>query len=950
MIFSKIKNIFLPVLIGAVAALNLGFNSNSSSNTKVIHKGNLYYLEHTVVIKLKSSSVSGLSKVQNITARLNSEFKQFKFTSSKEVFGNQSNSAFGLNRIMFVKYSGNADPRIVANKIKKLSSIEWAEPKFVRKVTFTPNDSYYPLQYGLALINAAGAWNISKGDATVVIGIVDTGVDWMHPDLYANIWHNPTWQNDAATTPGDSIGWDFGGLTGTPDNNPMEDKPFHGTAVAGVASAVTNNNLGVAGIGYKCKIMPVKAAEGDITDASGDPYIVYGFEGIMYAVNHGAKVINCSWGGSGFSNYEQSVIDYALSKGTLIVAAAGNDNSSEDFYPASYKGVLAVAATNQNDLKASFSNYAANVSVSAPGDNIYSTWDTSSYAYLSGTSFSSPLTAGLAGLVFSRFPNYTPEQVAQQIRVNCDDISDKNPNYQYLLGNGRIDAYKALADSNSEAVRATDIVYSDAAPGGNGNNIFEPGETISVNAEFMNYLKPISSLNVSLISLNSYSTVDNGTFNVNNIATLDSFSNSASQFTFTLADSVPFDAKLNFILKYTDGSSYSDFQLISIIVNPSYVTQSGNNITLTITSKGNLGFNDYPTNIEGQGFEYSGGPNLLFEGALITGDSPNNISDAARGLDQNYEDTSFKVLQHISLKVPGPIAAQQTLGTFNDDNAGRSKMGITTKFQSYTYSNSPNQNFIILRYDFTNNSDSTILNYYAGLFFDWDMVEASGDSDLTAYDYTGNLGYVYHEGGNPNTWVGTALISSNNYGYYGTLNDGSNGGINIYDGFTPAEKWEAISSGIGKAQAGPGDISEVTSSGPYTIAPGQTIDVGFAIAAGSNLNDLRTDITYARSAYQDIRKDMNNGNVVVYSYNLSQNYPNPFNPTTTIKYQIAETGYVTLKVYNILGQEVATLVKEEKQPGSYYAYFNGSNYSSGIYFYKINAGNFVSTKKMILLK
>ncbi len=947
--YSHIIKLLLPISL-MISSFSFGSNNNLGSNTKVIHKGNLYYLANTVVIKLKNSPVSGLTKAQNITAQLNSEFKQFNFTSSDEVFRNQPGaSAFGLNRIMFVKYSNNADPQMVANKIKKLSNIEWAEPKYVRRVTFTPNDPSYTSQYSLSLINAAGAWDISKGDATVVIGIVDTGVDWMHPDLYANIWHNPNWQNDT-NFPGDSIGWDFGGLNGTPDNNPMEDKPFHGTAVAGAASAVTNNNEGIAGIGYNCKIMPVKAAEADITDAGGNPYIVYGFEGIMYAADHGAKVINCSWGGGGYSKYEQSVIDYSVSKGALVVAAAGNDNSSENFFPASYNGVLSVAATGQGDLKASFSNYAANVSVSAPGVNIYSTWSTSSYAYVSGTSFSSPLTAGLAGLVFSRFPNYTPGQVIQQIRVNSDDISSKNPQYKYLLGYGRIDAYKALSDSNSEAVRATNVVFSDAAPGGNNNNIFEPGETVSVKAEFLNYLKPINNLNVSLISLDNYAKVDNGTFNINSIATLDSFSNSASQFTFTIADSVPYDAKLNFILKYTDGSSYSDFQLISVNVNPSYVTQSGNNIALTITSKGNLGFNDYPTNIEGQGFKYAGGPNLLFEGALIFGNSSSHISDAARGSDQSYEDSSFYVLQHIALKTPGTIANQQTLGMFNDNNAGSAKLGITTKFQSYAYSGSPNQNFVILRYDFTNNSDSTIANYYAGIFLDWDMVEASGDSDYTAYDSTGNLGYVYHEGGNPKTWIGSALISSNNYGYFGILNDGSDGGINIYDGFSHAEKWQTISNGIGKSQAGPGDISEVTSSGPYTIAPGQTIDVGFAIAGGSNLNDLRTSIANARSAYQSIITDVKNEKTVVYSYELSQNYPNPFNPNTIISYSLPKSSYVKLIVYNMLGQKVADLVNSFREAGKHEVNFNAVNLSSGVYIYTIRAGNFVTSKKMLLLK
>ncbi|MCL5031472.1 MAG: S8 family peptidase [Bacteroidetes bacterium] len=948
------------LIISVMIFFSLGFKSQSglpSGQTGaqfVIHNGNLFYLANTLVVKLKNQQINGLLKAQNLTAQLNQNFGQFKFTSAKEMFGTStSETAFGLNRIMLVKYNSGDDPLYVSSKIKELSNVEWAEPKYVRRITFVPSDQYYSQQYNLAIIKAAQAWDISKGDTNVVIGIVDTGVDWPHPDLYANIWHNPHWQTDT-NFPGDSIGWDFGGNGSgnnpTPDNNPIEDNPYHGTFVAGIASAVTNNGIGVAGIGYKCKLMPVKVTQANQIDpTSNSPYVIFGFEGIKYAADNGAKVINCSWGGGGYSNAEQNVINYAMSKGALVVAAAGNDGVSESFYPASYAGVLSVAATDQNDAVTSFSNYGENIDVCAPGISIFSTWQPNTYSSNgAGTSFSSPLAAGLAALVSSRFPNYTPSQVAEQIRVNSDNIDSLNPTYKYLLGGGRINAYKSLADSNSESVRAISYQFSDAAPGGNGDGIFQPGETITVGIKFMNYLSPIKNLTVALNSMNSYSTISNNTFSTSNVASLDSFDNSTSQFTIKLASPLPYDANLQYRLNYTDGN-YSDFQVFSIPVNPSYSTQTNNNLALTIGSKGNFGFNDYPINIQGNGFELINGSNMLFEGALIIGNSSSTIEDAARGSDQNYEDSSFSVVQPFKIQIPGHNADQQGETIFNDDNAGASKLGISTKLQSFSFTGSPDNNYIILRYSFTNNSGNSISNFYAGLFCDWDLVD--GQNDSTAYDYTGNFGYALHTISGFNSMVATALISSTNYGYWGILNSDTGSVWGIYNGFTSAEKWQAISSGIGKQKAGVGDISEVTSGGPYTISAGQTLIAAFAIAAGNSLTDLRTAINNARLKYQSIPTLVeNNSNQIPFTYSLMQNYPNPFNPSTFIKYQIAKEAHVTLKIYDVLGREVEKLVDEEKPAGNYTVNFNASLLSSGVYFYKITSGNYSAAKKMVLMK
>ncbi len=949
------KKVFYHIILMVIPVLIYGFSSGGTN--QILTKGKTTYLANTVVVKLKHSPVSQSNKAVKLPEAIIQKLEGINITSSKHIFKDLRTTANSLSRIIVIKYENNIDPYEIVKKIKNSDEVEWAEPKFIYNTTFTPNDPSLSNQYSLVKIDATSAWDLSKGDSSIVIGIVDTGIDWDHPDLAANIWANKKEipgngiDDDQNGYVDDIRGWDFGGLNGTPDNNPTEDRPDHGTHVAGIASASTNNGIGVASIGYKTKLMPVKVTVDNYRDSqTGSPYIVYGYEGIVYAIDNGAKVINCSWGGDGYSSLGQEVIDYAVSKGVLVVSAAGNDNSNDSFYPAGYRGVLAVASTDETDIKSYFSNYGEFVDVAAPGSNIYSTWKNDTYYYLSGTSMASPLTAGLAALVTSHFPSYTPLQVGEQIRVNCDDIDSKNPDYEKQMGRGRINAYKALSNTNSISVRAIDVVFSDAAPGGNGDGILQSGETITVQAKFRNYLGATNNLNISLESKTSYATVVNSYYNAGAVATLDSFDNTSNKFSFKLGSRLPENVKLSFSINYNDGT-YNDFQWISTTGNQTYADQSTNKILLTLTSKGNLGFNDYPNNLQGNGFHFLDGPNLLFEGAFMVGTSPSKISDAARNVDA--QDKDFKVTQPFTLKIPGVIADQEGTAAFNDDNAGITKIGVTVNLHSYSFSNVDDDNYIILKYHITNNSGVEINNLYSGLFFDWDMIEASGLDDITAYDSSGNFGYVYHEGGAPDTYIGIALLSSDKYGFWAILNTGGDGGFSIFDsdGFSAADKWQALSGGIGKPKAGAGDISNVTSSGPYTIPVDYSIDVAFAVAAALNKDELKTAIETARIKYGGIVSDVEENHAGdPLSFSVSQNYPNPFNPNTVINYTIPHNSYVTLKIFDVLGNEISTIKNEFENAGKYEVNFNGSRLASGIYFYKITADNFSLTKKMILMK
>jgi thermitase len=267
------------------------------------------------------------------------------------------------------------------------------------------------------------AWDITKGSSSVIIAIVDTGVELTHPDLASKL------------VPGTDV------ING--DSDPTDDNG-HGTHCAGIAAAMTNNGLGIAGVAPNCSIMPVK-----VLDSSGSGYLSTIAQGIRWAVDHGAKVISLSLGSTSQTQTLQDAVTYATSNGALVVAAAGNDNSSAKLYPAACTGALSVGAVNSNDSRASFSNYGSWVSVAAPGVNILSCWTGSQYANASGTSMATPHVAGLAALLYSYFgTTSTSASIKSRIESNCDNIGT-------WLAHGRVNALAALTGTSGDNVNAT---------------------------------------------------------------------------------------------------------------------------------------------------------------------------------------------------------------------------------------------------------------------------------------------------------------------------------------------------------------------------------------------------------------------------------------------------------------------------------------------------------------
>ncbi|MGH8103760.1 MAG: S8 family serine peptidase [bacterium] len=308
--------------------------------------------------------------------------------------------------------------------------VEYAEPDYVHTAFLTPNDTYWGLQWGQnntgqsssncfaagtadADIDGPEAWDLTTGSSSVRIAVLDTGIQDNHPDLSGKV----------------VLARSF--IGGSP-----KDGHGHGSNVAGIAAAKSNNAIGVAGTCWLCSLM-----NGKVLNNAGSGSASSSSNGITWAADNGAKVINMSYGSSSFSQTEQNAVSYAWNqKGVVLVAAAGNSNSSSFFYPAHYSNVIAVAATENNDVKASFSNYGSWVHVAAPGYCIASTYKNSGYVYMSGTSQASPHVAGEAGLIFSKFPAYTNAQVRDKIFSSVDAISGTGTYWVY----GRINAWNAV--------------------------------------------------------------------------------------------------------------------------------------------------------------------------------------------------------------------------------------------------------------------------------------------------------------------------------------------------------------------------------------------------------------------------------------------------------------------------------------------------------------------------
>jgi photosystem II stability/assembly factor-like uncharacterized protein len=975
----------VPKLITALAvALSLLSSAASSASARREARPSARTVPGIVIFKVKPETrlapgaLAKSSEARELLIRGVSEPRR-AFPEAGPFLKSGAGAAADLSLIYFARISPSADPAEVARKIAKLPWIAYAEPKYYQKVSDTPNDPMLANQISaLTRMNALGGWTIAKGSLSVVIATVDGGTYWGHEDLSPNLWinvsedinHNgrfdpgppPAGDEDGIDQDGngkvdDVIGWNFS--TGTNDPTGSVTQPInssHGTATASHFGAATNNGKGMAGTSWNCSLLPICAAA-----TSADASIEFGYEGIEYAARMGARVINCSWGRlGGFSQFEQDVIDAAAASGALIVAAAGNDGADLDyspFYPAAYRNVLAVGATNSaDDGKASFSNYGVNVGVFAPGVNIWSALTNSSSAYGnggSGTSYSSPLVAGLAGILSAQHSDWRPDQIAMQIHVTADslDLIAANSAFSGLLGRGRVNFARALSEIHAGISLAASRIRTTR-----GSTLFLPGDTILIGVTIHNLLAPAQNLQFTLSSLDPELEVLQGSASVSSLpgesqVDLPDFLCRVS----SVSEAKPVALKLSWVSNVSERdacalrllvfpsaplwelqASPATVSLFSVHgVDANVVWASGGSGTALApvvlrTTDGGTTWSDVTGNLSGVDLFCVDAVDSL-RAWVGTGDGRIFATTDGGGtwVAQPYAGTQSPFIDGIRFfdssngrAMGDPPAGSSQFVVLTTTNGGSSWTHLPLEPIGATGEAGWNNSFWWrdpLHGWFGTNNARVWRTTDGGASWGWATTPGTNSFGVSFRD---NLqGLAIHEGGligqtsdGGATWSSVALPSTDvlsSVAYPGPL------------------AWVTSSTSVAES---PNDGASWTyqSTYPFDGALNHTsfADTAHGWAVTSNGEILR----YTPPGVLGVDPGGSPG--VPTEFRLEPNYPNPFNPTTTIRFALAQPAWIELTVFDILGRKVRTIADGFYPATVSSLLFDARGLASGVYFYR----------------
>lgn len=895
-----------------------------------------------------------------------------------------------LSRTYFIDYSSNYDPKTLSAKISGMSGVVYAEPHYVYYTEEIPNDTLYGMtgQNYFEYQNFPEAWEISKSSTDVVIAIIDSGVFYNHPDL-VNKLHRIEPQPSPASqaleaVENDSIGWDFwesgdiyAGEDPVQTNDPIARWSVHGTHVAGIAAAETNNGIGIAGTGYNVSFMPVKAGG----TQQYPRQIPYGMNGIIYAALNEADIINCSFGGEGYSKFGQDAVTFATEQGSLVVASAGNTGSDVPFFPASYHGALAVGSADlpsnsQTDQKSDYSTYGYDVDVFSTGRTVRSTgfeydanegiWTTTpdslGYIFSTGTSMSAPIVSGLAALIKSQHPDWSPQRIAYQIRNTARPMdANHSSQFQYKLGRGVIDALAAL----TETMPGLEIMAIEFR--NNDGEMLNVGEAGLAEITLINHGEPANP-SVSISSLTDYVTILNGTLDLGNMATNET---RVIELGITIDEGYDLEHTPVFNITFTDqNANYEDFS-IQEYDDLLYQIISTDSLVMSFSNDGTIGFLNPFEQDGGIGFIPGGGENQLFEGGLIIQAEIEDtiyVPNQVRFTDEISR--HFSPVQNIGLRSP-ELADVEAFAEFNSSNHPVAS-DLKVEMETYAFEGELINQMVFVRYAVTNTSSKIYNNVYVGLFNDWDIGTVDGnnvgysepDSLIFAFDgeneeepfvAVAHMGVISSALAIDNTSVMTleqaeTRQDSLNFGIY------YENGVGGMDGFTIEEKKLALTAGIEKTLLGSTDISIVTATGPFNLQEGGAVTVGFIYAYGEDLDELRRVVQAGRErelfsvTLTGTYHEGENPSIIE-TTRLYQNFPNPFSTDTQVQYDLAEPGgYVQLDVYNVLGQRVTTLVDDIQTDGRRVISYSPQGLASGVYLIVLRVDGEVYSRKMSLVK
>jgi hypothetical protein len=930
-----------------------------------IFGNNIFAKFDTLIVKFKSKNhiskfnteISKYLEIIEIKPLINDRLLDFR------VIQNKYNATIYVNRISELSNSLRLNYLVVfklmkpKEKIKQLLNksalFTYIEDYPNRSIVVIPNDSLYSEQYYMELLGIPQSWDSLTTKREIVVGVVDTGVDYTHPDLQSSIWVNP--EEDGIDEFGNSKrennidddengfvddwrGWDFMSSDSSGyDNDPIPGHG-HGTHVSGTIAATINNFVGIAGVCDSIKILPVKVGD----DSPFSTSVRNSYEGILYAAKMGADLINCSWGGNSNSITEQEVIELANELGSLVIAAAGNNNSNAQFFPASYPKVLSVAATDFSDFKAYFSNYNSSVDISAPGVSILSTIPGNEYASWQGTSMATPIVVGIAAMVKMKYPNYSNSQISAHLKATSKNIDTFNLFYIGKIGKGRIDAFSALTSPHPKDIELinSEIIDSDK------NGRFESNESCSLSLELFNYLTDINDLRIEILSEFPDFSVEPKLLKYGKLLSqtglvLDKL------FSFDLPEFSGLDLRFELWIKLYDGDTLINTYTTSIFVNPSYLVFDNNKISTTFNSRGNIAYNDYSSNEQGNGFSYQGSPNILYEGSLMIA-RDTMLADVARGISQSRQNRGFRSTQKLDYL---PYANPTLLGgltKFISDtlNSNFANLEVIHTIHQNTIPN----NVIYSIYDIVNHNNYALDSVYVGLYYDWD-IGISGTDNYTYWDFEKQYAVVQNAEIDTLPLIGIKQLTNFKDNFWAIDNDGvAEENPGVWDGFEDIEKIKMLKSGIGRKQSLITDVSVVSSAGPIYIDRNDTVRVTFAIFASDNIMNLNNSIDPIVIYAQNSGFINGEYNKPINSTKLVSVFPNPIkrNEEITIQFQLSNEMEIEIYLADFLGRKIETYINGKYEKNKYIYKTQINNLANAAYFIVLKANNNISAFPIII--
>lgn len=859
-----------------------------------------------------------------------------------------------LSRIVEVHFLDNISPREAARRMARAPGVEYAEPipiPFVLAPAVTPNDSLIAQQTHLGLIKAFDAWSVWSGDTSMVIGIVDGGVDMFHEDLAPNIQENRgEVGTDSHGNPKQSNGidddndgviddWRGANLTAKDDGSPNGDTRGinHGTVVSGLAAAATNNGIGIAGTGYHCRFFPVKTA----LKQGGN--LIYAYDGIEYCARRGMKVINCSFGSpEGSQALEDILTNLVEVYDVAIVAASGNDPQYESFYPAAYKHVFGVGAIN--DLNTFGTTWGEQVDVTAPSD--LSTNDNNSYTQAGvATSFATPVVSGVVALVRSKFPNLSADQTAAHVRLTADNIDIANVGKEKMIGYGRVNALRAVSTDpfSHPAIMVDSIWLTDMND--QPREIFGVGDQGKLHIRLTNLLGNATNVGISAAVYG----LDTAVLSIE--PTVISLASLASEASAIPTDGIPFRVKgsasdqIKLRFSFTANGGYTDYQYQKKLIYRPFATSATSLITLSLTSLGHLGYEDYPSDLVGDGFTFDGVP-LLYEGGFIFSSDHDHVVSNVRDANPEVQQPDFVTMEPAS-------AANDSTVVISDINAAADRrIGLEVRIRPYIKRGNDNAIGLLVRTK--NVSGATIDSLRIGMFNDWDI-------DSTPYGQ--RVEYVSSPGtsvpfygrvtiaGDLTVTSGVAFPAPHQI-FYAIQNDRAP--VDIFNGFTLDKKWITLSNGVGSTTAGSLDpedsldFSLVTGKCAVKLAPNAedtTLFVfGFGYTPSDALNWMRDLAPTPSAAVQQGVDASYSGSA------LGRAQPNPFTGKTTFTVRGGLHG-ASLRIFDAFGREIADLTSRiPAEPRQAVVAFDASALPSGTYYIRLSSAELTESQPLLLTK